>query len=282
MERVRRSYDVLLDAAENGQIIYGVTVGVGQNKDQTEFTAFDRHDADIMAASRAFNASLLRAHGNATGKHLSVRLTRATMVTRLNNFLYGAAGVSEHIVYAYEAFLNKEITPVIPGDGSIGVADIAIISHIGLAMMGEGDVCFQGKKLTAIAAMKQVNLQPIQPVVKDAIAIVCSNAFSAAKLRWCWRISLSTLSFAKEPISSVLRQLTAISLRFLRRHLPCAPTLKPGRWGTSCASCYKALTSQAPTTTAICKIHSASAAVFIFWPNCSVLMNWPTTNWLFT
>jgi histidine ammonia-lyase len=40
--------------------------------------------------------------------------------------------------------LNKDILPVVPSRGSVGSSgDLAPLSHLGLAMMGEGE-CFVG------------------------------------------------------------------------------------------------------------------------------------------
>src|SRR5579859_6788619 len=54
-ERVRQSHQLLLDAARQGQQIYGLTVGVGENKDREMVDASGQLTPDVIDASRRFN-----------------------------------------------------------------------------------------------------------------------------------------------------------------------------------------------------------------------------------
>lgn len=49
----------------------------------------------------------------------------------------------------------------------------------GLAMLGEGDVYYRGRKLAAADALKLAGIATIYPYGKDALAILSSNAYSA-------------------------------------------------------------------------------------------------------
>jgi len=180
MERVTRSHQVLIEAAQSGLKIYGLTVGVGLNKDRPMVDVHGKLTQEVIDASKKFNVGLLHAHSGGIGKAMSVRVARATMVTRLNALLSGGGGVQPAIVDAYVAFLNKGITPVIPADGSVGEGDLTVISHIGLAMLGEGEVYYQGKKVAAKAVLQSSQTPAIAPYAKDALAILSSNAYSAA------------------------------------------------------------------------------------------------------
>jgi histidine ammonia-lyase len=180
MERVTRSHQVLIEAAQSGLKIYGLTVGVGLNKDRPMVDVHGKLTQEVIDASKKFNVGLLHAHSGGIGEAMSVRVARATMVTRLNALLSGGGGVQPAIVDAYVAFLNKGITPVIPADGSVGEGDITVISHIGLAMLGEGEVYYQGKKVAAKAVLQSSQTPTIAPYAKDALAILSSNAYSAA------------------------------------------------------------------------------------------------------
>jgi histidine ammonia-lyase len=114
MNRVTRAHQVLLEAAQNGLKIYGLTVGVGLNKDRPMVDVHGKLTQEVIEASKQFNVGLLHAHSGGIGEPMSIRVARATMVTRLNALLSGGGGVQQAIVDAYVAFLNKGITPVIP------------------------------------------------------------------------------------------------------------------------------------------------------------------------
>lgn len=180
MARVERAHQVLLEAAQGGLKIYGLTVGVGLNKDRPMVDVHGKLTQEVIDASKQFNIGLLHAHSGGIGDPMSQRMARATMVTRLNALLNGGGGVQPAIIDAYVAFLNKDITPVIPAEGSVGEGDITVISHIGLAMLGEGDVYYKGKKMAASAALKESQTAAIKPYAKDALSILSSNAYSAA------------------------------------------------------------------------------------------------------
>lgn len=178
MHRVQRSFNLLLEAAREDKPIYGLTRGVGENKDKTIFKG-GQIDAAARGLSEQFNTNLLRVQATAFGAPASVEVVRAAMVIRLNQMLIGHTGVQQSVVQGLKDFLNRGITPVVPSKGTVGEADIDILAHIGLALMGEGDVEYHGTTIPAAAALGQAGLTPIVPFAKDALSIFSSNAFSA-------------------------------------------------------------------------------------------------------
>lgn len=178
-QRIQQGHNVLIAAASRGQKIYGLTVGVGLNKDRDMVDAKGRLTPEIIDASRRFNIALLRAHAGGVGPDAPVLDTRAAMATRLNGLLAGGSGVQESIIDAYVGFLNQGITPALPATGSIGEADITLLSHVGLAMLGEGDVYYRGSKRPAAEVLKATGMAPIVPFGKDALSILSSNAYAA-------------------------------------------------------------------------------------------------------
>jgi histidine ammonia-lyase len=179
MKRVEAAHTVLLEAAQAGQQIYGLTTGVGENKDRSMVDAKGKLTQEIIDASGRFNVGLIHAHSGSVGPDMDVRTARAAMAARLNAMLDGGAGVQTSIVDTYVQFLNRGVTPAMPSDGSLGEADITILSHVGLAMLGEGDVYYQGRKIPAAEALNASGIKPIKPYGKDALAILSSNAYSA-------------------------------------------------------------------------------------------------------
>jgi histidine ammonia-lyase len=102
------------------------------------------------------------------------------MLIRLNTMLTGRTGAQKEVAEMYVQFLNKRISPLVPSRSSVGEADITILAHIGLAMIGEGEVTLDGRRMQASEALKTVSLTPVKPFAKDALAIFSSNAYSAA------------------------------------------------------------------------------------------------------
>jgi len=183
-QRLEAGFDLVMEAAAQGKAVYGLTVGVGWNKDRPAFEIEDGKRVvsdELLRLSREFNRSQLRAHGGGFGEALPSEVVRASMVIRLNQMLTGMTGVQPAVAGMYRTFLNEGITPVVPARGSIGQADITLASHVGLAMVGEWYVDYQGKRMPAARALAAAGISPISPVGKDFLSIISSNSLSAGR-----------------------------------------------------------------------------------------------------
>lgn len=177
LEMIERAHQLVLVAADADVPIYGLNRGVGLNKDKTLFSG-NVANPEARAASQKFNRDMLRAHSAGVGPEAPDDVVRAAMAVRLNTAMIGHSGAQREVVEMYRDFLNRGIHPVIPSRGSLGEADITLLSHVGLAMMGEGEVRVEGRRMAAAQALRQAGLRPLQPFAKDGLAIISSNAFS--------------------------------------------------------------------------------------------------------
>ena len=168
-DQLQRTRDLVFRLADSGTPIYGFTVGVGWNKDKQVFGKYFEE----------YNRNLIYAHCVGVGPFLSEPQVRAVLLARLNTLLSARTGIQLEIVEMYRQFLNRGIHPLIPARGSVGEGDIANLSHIGLAMIGEGEVHHQGHRMPALEALKAEGLAPIVLGPKDGLAIVSSNALAA-------------------------------------------------------------------------------------------------------
>lgn len=181
MDRVKKSYELVLEAAKSGKEIYGLTVGVGLNKDHKVISANGELSDEVKAASRRFNYSTLRSHSIGAGPALDPKLVRLAMVIRLNTLLKGGSGVQPRVAELYEEFLNKGVTPVVPTKGSLGDADITLASHVGSAMIGEWKVINKdGKQVASMEVLKEKGIKPLIPEGKDALGILSNSSVAMA------------------------------------------------------------------------------------------------------
>jgi len=168
--RAEKSRKILDDYAEKDFPIYGYNRGVGWNKDKKVYGAYFEE----------YNRNLINAHCVAIDPESTTPEVRAMMLIRLNTALCGGTGMSVEILEHYKEFINRDIIPVVPRRGSMGQSDITSLSHIGLALIGEGDVDYKGKRTSAADALKNENLPKVKLGPKDGLSIVLSNAQSAA------------------------------------------------------------------------------------------------------
>ncbi len=168
-EKLVEARQLVFDLVDEGVQIYGFNTGVGWNKDQHVFEDFFQE----------YNTKLVLSHCVCAGELLSDVETRAVMISRLGGFLSGCTGASLDVIDAYVNFINKGISPLMPKSGSVGVGDITNLPHIGLAMLGEGEVYYEGSIISAKEAIEKSGLEIVNLGPKDGLAIVSSNAFSA-------------------------------------------------------------------------------------------------------
>lgn len=182
MKQVTDSNRLVMAAARAGVEIYGLTVGVGLNKDHHLFDAKGDLTPEVRKASIEFNRNILRSHsvGYGPAVRLSKEVTRLAMVVRLNTMLTGRSGAQPRVVELYRDFLNKGVTPVVPTRGSIGDADITLASHIGSVMMGEWRAEVDGKVVSGAEALKMKGITPLVPEGKDGLGILSSNCVGVA------------------------------------------------------------------------------------------------------
>jgi histidine ammonia-lyase len=177
---VINSHKLVMAAAAQGKPVYGLTTGVGLNKDKKLFTAHGELTKEVVDASRAFNYNALRAHSAGIGPMMPENLARLSMVIRLNTLLSGQSGAQYRVAELYRDFLNKHITPQIPSRGTIGEADILLASHVGSVMIGEWKAKVDGKVVTGAEALKMKGITPLVPEGKDALAILSNSSVAMA------------------------------------------------------------------------------------------------------
>lgn len=182
----------VMDILNSDTPVYGLNRGVGWNKDR-------KIENDDLAD---FNRKLIYSHTLGIAPEASEEEVRSVMAVRLNTLLCAHTGVDPAVARRYADFLNAGIHPVMPERGSVGEADITLCSHIGLAMMGEGEVNYKGRRIPAAEALKGEGLQPSVFGPKDAHAIVCSNAFAAGQAALLLK-ELSDLADTGDIVSSV-------------------------------------------------------------------------------
>ncbi|KAB3529310.1 HAL/PAL/TAL family ammonia-lyase [Alkaliphilus serpentinus] len=166
MERIEAGRRLVYEFMDSDIPVYGFNRGVGWNKDRKVVAKYYEE----------YNKNLIYAHCVGVKPEATEEVVRATLLARLSTFLVGCTGIQPEIVVLYKEMLNQNILPVIPERGSVGQGDITCLSHIGLAIMGEGEVNYRGARMKAEDAFKEAGLKPIVLGPKDGLAIVSSNA----------------------------------------------------------------------------------------------------------
>lgn len=125
--------------------------------------------------------NLILSHSVGTGERLPDNVVRLIMVMKVSSLAQGMSGVRRELVDSLLGIINHNIIPNIPAKGSVGASgDLAPLSHMTLAMLGEGEMFVNGKKLSAKQALSDAGLQPITLAAKEGLALINGTQTSTA------------------------------------------------------------------------------------------------------
>jgi histidine ammonia-lyase len=106
---------------------------------------------------------------------------RAIIAARLASLSRGYSGVSWPLLHLLQAFLQHDIVPVIPQEGSVGASgDLTPLSYIAGALVGERDVYYRNEIRNSLDVMKEIGLKPITLRPKEGLAIMNGTAVMTA------------------------------------------------------------------------------------------------------
>lgn len=130
-KKVKAARDYIEGRIKNGEVMYGVNTGFGA------FSSIRISDLDIEQLQK----NLIRSHSMGIGDPFTKAQSKAMMILRANALTRGHSGVRVEVINKIIEFLNLDVIPVIPQQGSVGASgDLAPLSHLALALIGEGEV----------------------------------------------------------------------------------------------------------------------------------------------
>jgi histidine ammonia-lyase len=162
----------LVQAAADGDApVYGVNTGFGKLANQ-------RISKDQLAT---LQLNLIRSHSVGVGEPLAPEIMRLMMVTKAASLARGYSGVRAVVVDTLLAVHNAGLVPYVPSQGSVGASgDLAPLSHMTLALLGEGDMLHNGQRVPAAQALKDAGIAPLQLGAKEGLALINGTQTSTA------------------------------------------------------------------------------------------------------
>lgn len=156
--------------------IYGINTGFGSLCD----TVIPSHELNQL------QTNLVRSHACGTGAIVDDELVRIIILLKIKSLCYGYSGIELTTVNQLLSFYNQNILPVIYEQGSLGASgDLAPLAHMALALMGEGDVNYDGRMQATHAVLSELSLPSIELVAKEGLALLNGTQFMGAHLTYC-------------------------------------------------------------------------------------------------
>ena len=198
-KRIARSADLLDRILAEDGVVYGVTTGYG-----------DSCTVEVPASLVAeLPVQLTRFHGCGTGRFFSVEAGRAFMVARLVSLCQGYSGVSMPLLELLTTFIDKNIVPLIPEEGSVGASgDLTPLSYVAAALIGERQVTLDGETRDTRDVLEELGLEPHTLRPKEGVALMNGTAVMTG---------LACMAFARaEYLARLAARITSLSALALK------------------------------------------------------------------
>jgi histidine ammonia-lyase len=151
--------------------IYGVNTGFGK------LASIRIADADLATLQR----NIVLSHAAGVGAPVPTAIARLMLAMKLASLAQGASGVRPETTDLLAAMLDKGLTPVIPGQGSVGASgDLAPLAHMAAALIGVGEIDVAGVRKPAAEALAEAGLAQLSLGPKEGLALLNGTQFSTA------------------------------------------------------------------------------------------------------
>ncbi len=143
--------------------------------------------------------NLVLSHAAGTGEEVPKEVVKLMLLLKIHALALGHSGITFTLEERLIDFFNKDITPVVFQQGSLGASgDLAPLAHLSLPLIGKGEVFFHGKRQKATTVLKKNNLKPIRLQAKEGLALLNGTQFMTAYGVWCLIISSRLISWGEK------------------------------------------------------------------------------------
>ena len=170
-DAIRASAQVVQRAADGDAPVYGVNTGFGKLANQR-----------ISKAQLAtLQLNLIRSHSVGVGEPLSPEVVRLMLALKAASLARGHSGVRAVVVDTLLQVHNAGLVPHVPSQGSVGASgDLAPLAHMTLALLGEGEMWVDGRRIDAAQALLQAGIAPLTLGAKEGLALINGTQTSTA------------------------------------------------------------------------------------------------------
>ncbi len=164
IEKVNKARTYIEEVIESEVPTYGVNTGFGKLSD----VSINKCDVSTL------QVNLIKSHACGVGEPFDLAVVRGMLLLRINALIKGYSGIRLCVIEKMVEFLNKDLTPVVFSQGSLGASgDLAPLSHMSLPLLGLGEVFYQGVRLPAKEGLIKANIKPIDRLhAKEGLSLI--------------------------------------------------------------------------------------------------------------
>ncbi|WP_058504829.1 histidine ammonia-lyase [Legionella nautarum] len=179
---IEASCNIVREVLESKKTVYGINTGFGS-------LACQRISTEHL---QQLQRNIVLSHACGAGELLTDEIVALILLLKINSLAQGYSGVRRELIDALTILYNKGVYPCIPAKGSVGASgDLVPLAHLSLPLIGEGEVRYQGKIMSAEEGLKLAGIKPLELAPKEGLALLnglqpsaalCMDAFFKAEL----------------------------------------------------------------------------------------------------
>lgn len=169
--KVDENRKIIDDIIKSDKVVYGINTGFGILAN----TTISPENLENL------QYNLIRSHSVGFGNPAPYFIVRGTILLRLNSLLQTVSGIRRKPIVTLCELLNKKIYPYVPEKGSLGASgDLAPLSHIVLALIGEGECIVEGERRPSKEVLKEKKIEPLKLSAKEGLALINGTPYMAS------------------------------------------------------------------------------------------------------
>lgn len=171
--RIDQSENILKKMIANKVPIYGVTTGFGDSC----------HKVVQPESAAKLQENLILYLSCGTGEILPLFAVRAMTLIRLNSMARGYSGISRELMMRMLLFLEKDLLPQVPCEGSLGASgDLIPLAYYAQLLQGRGHCFYQKQCVATETVLQKLDIPKYDFKPKEALAIVNGTSTMAGML----------------------------------------------------------------------------------------------------
>jgi histidine ammonia-lyase len=214
--RIEASAGAVADIVAKGEPAYGINTGFGK-------LAKVRIPASDLAK---LQLNLVRSHRAGVGDPLPWHVAKLVVIMKMGALAQGFSGVRWELIEFLDRCQSHGVVPAMPCQGSVGASgDLAPLAELAALVAGEGEAFHWQERMPARAALRRIDLEPLQLGPKEGLAILngtqVSTALALDGLFRVYRAFLAALVTGAMSVDAAAGSDTPFDPRIheLRRHL---------------------------------------------------------------
>ncbi|MCG9734043.1 histidine ammonia-lyase [Pseudoalteromonas shioyasakiensis] len=168
IDKINKSRQNVDKMAASEKAIYGINTGFGPLCD----TQISPEETNLL------QKNLLITHAVGVGEPIAKPISKLMLITKVHALSQGFSGIRLTVVERMLKFIELDIIPVVPEQGSVGASgDLAPLSHLFLPLLGEGEFWVKDTIKPAADVLKEHGLAPLDLHAKEGLALINGTQF---------------------------------------------------------------------------------------------------------